>query len=73
MNESEVARLRRQIETEIESLQRGLYGLAFGTSRHDFINKRMHSMDTYSAQLADAVGESEADEMVYALYNETIK
>lgn len=73
MNESEVARIRRQIEEEIESLQRGLYGLSFGTSRHDFINRRMHSVGSYQTQLADVVGENEADEMVYTLYNETIK
>ncbi len=73
MNESEVARIRQQIEAEIESLQRGMYGLASGTSRHDFINKRMHRVDTYQTQLADAVGENEADEMVFALYSKTIK
>jgi hypothetical protein len=73
MYESEVARIRRQIEAEIEALQLGMYGLAYGTSRHDFINKRMNSVGTYHTRLADYVGENEANEMVYTLYNETIK
>ncbi|HVB24278.1 MAG TPA: hypothetical protein VNG51_20235 [Ktedonobacteraceae bacterium] len=73
MYESEVARIRRQIEAEIEALQWGLYGLAYGTSRHDFINKRMDSVGTYQTKLADFVGKNEADEMVVTLYNKTIK
>lgn len=73
MYESEVARIRRQIDEEFAALQQLKSGLAFGTARHDFINRRMHRVDTYSTKLADYVGESEAVEMVYTLYNETIK
>ncbi len=36
-NESEVARLRRQIDLEFEALQRIKSGLSVGTVRHDFI------------------------------------
>jgi len=73
MYESEVARIRRQLDLEIEALQHLKSGLAFGTARHDFINKRMDSVGRYYTKLADYVGENEADEMVYTLYNETIK
>ncbi len=73
MYESEVARIRRQIDQEFEALQQLKSGLAFGTARHDFIKRRMHRVDTYSTELADYVGESEAVEMVYTLYNETVK
>ena len=73
MYESEVARIRRQIDMEFETLQQLKSGLVFGTARHDFINKRMDSVDRYHTKLADYVGENQADEMVYTLYNETIK
>ena len=73
MYESEVARIRRQIETEMEALQRGMYGLSQGTARHDFINRRMDRVDNYHTTLAHYVGENAAEEMVYELYNGTMK
>ena len=72
MSESEVARLRRQIELELEAVQRGLYGLASGTARHEFIRKRMHQVETYQGQLAQKVGEETATQMVYNMYVATI-
>ncbi len=72
MGESEVARLRRQIELELEAVQRGLYGLASGTARHEFIRKRMNRVETYQGQLAQKVGEETANEMVYSMYVATI-
>jgi hypothetical protein len=38
---SEVARLLAQINSEYEAAQRGLFGTAAGSSRHDFITKRI--------------------------------
>ncbi len=72
MGESEVARLRRQIELELEAVQRGLYGLASGTARHEFIRERMNRVETYQGQLAQKVGEETANEMVYSMYVATI-
>jgi hypothetical protein len=72
MSESEVARLRRQIELELEAVQRGLYGLASGTARHEFIRKRMNRVETYQGQLAQKVGEDTANQMVYNMYVATI-
>ncbi len=40
-NGSEIARVRQHIDAEWEAAQRGLFGLAYGVSRHDFIIKRM--------------------------------
>lgn len=73
MYESEVAQIRRQIETEMEALQRGMYGLSQGTARHDFINRRMVRVDKYHTTLAHYVGENVAEEMVCELYNGTMK
>ena len=39
--ESEVARLRQQLDLEHEAAQRGLTGLSSGTARHAFITARM--------------------------------
>lgn len=73
MGESEVARLRRQIEVELEAVQRGMYGLAVGTARHEFIRKRMDRVGVYHDKLAQKVGEDVANMMVYTIYNEAIK
>ena len=39
-DESEVARLRKQIAAEYESAQRGLEGLALGASTHEFLTAK---------------------------------
>ncbi|HZS76498.1 MAG TPA: hypothetical protein VFA41_07775 [Ktedonobacteraceae bacterium] len=38
---SEIAQLRQRIELEHQAAQRGLTGLALGTSKHEFITARM--------------------------------
>jgi len=73
MSGSEVARLQRQIELELEAVQRGMYGLAAGTARHDFIQKRMDRVGMYHGKLVQKVGEEVANQMVYTMYNEAIK
>ncbi len=54
---SEVARLLAQINAEYEAAQRGLSGLACGTSRHDFITARMERMGQLHNQLQSLVGD----------------
>ena len=58
MNEckSEVARWRQQYETEYQAAQWGLTGLACGTARHDFITKKMESMQHCIEELTKMVG-----------------
>ena len=73
MCESEVARLRQQIEAELVAMQRGMHGLALGTARHRFIHKRMNRIGTCQDKLAAEVGEKQASEIVFGIYTETIK
>ena len=54
---SEVARLLEQITAEYESAQRGLTGLAYGTSQHDFITRRMEHMGQLHGELQSLVGD----------------
>jgi hypothetical protein len=55
---SEVARLLAQINSEYEAAQRGLFGTAAGSSRHDFITKRMETVGQLHEQLHDLVGDA---------------
>lgn len=55
---SEVARLLTQISTEYEAAQRGLTGLAYGTSQHEFITARMENMSHLHNQLQSIVGDA---------------
>jgi len=54
---SEVARLLSQISAEYEAAQRGLTGLAYGTSMHEFITARMERMGQLHTQLQSLVGD----------------
>jgi len=54
---SEVARLLAQISAEYEAAQRGLSGLAFGTSQHEFITARMEHMGQLHSELHSLVGD----------------
>ncbi|HEV7237437.1 MAG TPA: hypothetical protein VGN15_14710 [Ktedonobacteraceae bacterium] len=54
---SEVARLLSQISAEYEAAQRGISGLACGTSKHEFITARMENMGQLHGQLQSLVGD----------------
>jgi hypothetical protein len=64
MSQSEIARLRQQIEAEYLAAKEGLSGLASGTSRHDFITARMERMQGCQVQLAQIVGAPAAAQIV---------
>jgi hypothetical protein len=68
MNQSEVARLREQIELQLQAMQQGLHGLASGTARHAFIQARMQRIGAYQDDLARQIGEQEADQLLWNLY-----
>ncbi len=72
MCESEVARLRSQIEKELEAMQNGLYGLALGSARHEFIRRRMDCLGGYQQRLAGQLGEEQAMQLMYALYVQVV-
>jgi len=59
-NKSEVARVLEQIELEFQAAQRGLYGLAFGTAKHEFITNKMERMGKLHEHLKPMVGEEQA-------------
>ena len=64
---SEVARLLSQITAEYEAAQRGLTGLAYGTSQHEFISARMEHMGQLHDELQTIVGDSAMALIVDAL------
>jgi hypothetical protein len=63
-SKSEVASLLEQIKQQYESAQRGLAGLAQGTSRHKFISARMESMGQLHGELQRLVGPEQAIQLV---------
>ncbi|HLZ58531.1 MAG TPA: hypothetical protein VKR06_16455 [Ktedonosporobacter sp.] len=73
MGSSEVARLRQQIELEMEAMQRGMSGIAQGTARHDFIHARMERIGVCQEGLARQVGPSAASHIVCQLYMQTME
>ena len=54
---SEVARLLAQINSEYEAARQGLSGLAQGIGQHRFITKRMEQIAELHSQLRNLVGD----------------
>ncbi len=54
---SEVKRLLIQIDAEYEAAERGLQGLAYGISRHDFLTARTERIAMLHATLGETVGD----------------
>jgi hypothetical protein len=69
--QSEVARLLSQISAEYEAAQRGLAGLTYGMSQHDFITARMEHMGQIHSRLKLLVGGDCAIAMVADQLNMT--
>lgn len=63
-NNSEIARLRQQINDEYTAAYCGLHGIAEGSARHDFITKRMQNMQIAYERMAGLVGADEAIALV---------
>jgi hypothetical protein len=72
-NASEVARLRQQIEEELEAMQLGFNGLAAGTARHDFIRARMEQVGNCVDELAQHIGSADATQAACEIYMNTMK
>ena len=60
MSQSEVARLRQELEESAHAAWMGLHGLAAGVAKHQTIIKRMEDIQQAFQALADAVGEEQA-------------
>lgn len=61
---SEVAQILIQIQAEYESGMRGLYGLASGAAKHQFITARMERIDQLHITLGECVGEEQATQLL---------
>jgi hypothetical protein len=57
---SELQNILRHIDLEVESMQRGLHGLAAGSARHDFIQARLENMSRAYEKLVPIVGSDNA-------------
>jgi hypothetical protein len=57
--EGEVAKLRKQIEAELQAMKQGLSGFAI-SARHDIVQHKYNSLGNFQEELAHIVGESEA-------------
>jgi hypothetical protein len=68
-NQSEVARILEQISLEYEAAQRGMYGFAYGSTKHEFITARMENMGNLHNKLQEIVGESAIELVAETLSN----
>jgi hypothetical protein len=72
MAESEVARLRQQIEDECLALRRCFYGVAI-RAPHWLISCKYSALDRYNDELAEHIGQEEAITTVLEIYNSILK
>lgn len=71
-NQSDIARLRQQIEVQLVAMRHGLSGLSSGSARHAFITARMERIGACQDDLAHRLGDDAATMLVYGLYNEVM-
>ena len=64
---SEIARLLKQIRDEHESAVLGLSGLAYGTAQHKIITQKMENMGKWHEELQVLVGDTAMALIVEAL------
>jgi hypothetical protein len=63
-NKSEVAQLKEQMVAEYEAGKRGLVGLAQGTLQHEFIQRKMETMQHCHHRLITLVGQEQAGQLI---------
>jgi hypothetical protein len=68
MESSEVAQLRSRIATEIQAMNRALYGYAEVT-QHQIIDKKYHQLGIYQDQLTEILGQRDAMEVMIEEFN----
>lgn len=69
MNQSEIARLREQLEKEHTASLWALHGLACGTAQHAFISAKMRNVDRCYQQLHTLVGEERATDVLCDVFD----
>jgi len=72
MAESEIARLRRQIELECESMKLGMTGYAV-IAKHKAITNKYNRLGAYKEQLTQLVGEPQATGIMAEVYIQVMK
>jgi hypothetical protein len=63
-NQSEVARLRAQMEAEAQAARWALGGIALGVAKHQFITQRMERMGMLHEELNELLGEEEGTRLL---------
>ena len=71
MAESEIARLRRLIALECESMERGLTGYAI-TAKHEIIAHKYDRIDAYRKELEQLTDENQAAKIIAEIYMRTV-
>lgn len=61
---SEIAQILYAITQEYEASKRGLEGLSYGTTRHDFIQQKTAAIGQYHTHLEELVGPERAITMI---------
>jgi len=69
--ETEVQRLRRQIEQEHRASVWALTGLSRGNAQHAYISRRMRHMDICHQRLSQLIGEEEAITLVCEVFEDS--
>ena len=68
---SEVAKLRAQIEVEHRSMVWALEGPSSGNLQHAFIERRMHHLDISAKRLDTLIGEDQTTEVLCEVFDTT--
>src|SRR5258708_1384118 len=71
MNNSEVARIRQQIELESAAMKFAMYGFAT-VAKHDFISHKYEAIGKCQEQLETLVSEEEATDITVQTYNQVM-
>ena len=71
-NQSEVARIRAQIEEECEALCLAMNGSAMG-GRHEMISHKYKALDKSTEELAAIVGPEQAVKVACEVYNKAME
>ncbi len=72
MSQSEVARLRQNIESTCQAMNRALNGFSV-SARHEIIHNKYRALGVYQEQLEKLVGQDEALTTMVETYNKIVK
>lgn len=71
MSKSDVQRLLAEIDSQYQAAERGLHGLAQGTSQHAFITAKYNRIGELQGQLDNLVGHDQAMGLVIDRLNKS--